>query len=258
MKNRMLALLVTVVIAIPYIAGAGDDKTATPKTTATQNTQMESSNGDAAHDVAKATEVISDFSRMKEGPPKGLVDKAAAVIVIPNLMKAAFVAGGKHGEGLLTKRDASGNWSEPVAINLSGGSFGFQAGVSSTDLVLLLMRQRDIDQILDGEFTVGGEAAVAAGPLGRDASAGTDVHFDAPIYSYSRTKGVFAGVALDGSKLYLDKSENQKIYGNTFDAHSVIAMTPKPGTPGAQLAQALNDLVGKQVSTMGSGSSGMK
>jgi len=255
MKNRMLALLVTMAVAIPYVAGAGDDKTKTPST---PSTQMESSNGDAAHEVAKSTEVINDFSRMKEGPPKGLVDKAAAVVIIPNLMKAAFIAGGKHGEGLLTKRDASGKWSQPVFINLGGGSFGFQAGVSSTDLVLLLMRQRDIDQILDGEFTLGGEATVAAGPLGRDASAGTDVHFDAPIYSYSRSKGVFAGVSIDGSKLYLDKGENKKLYGDTFDVHSVIAMTPKAGTASAQLAQALNDLIGKQDASLGTSSSGSK
>jgi len=255
MKNRLIALLLTVVIAIPCIAGAGDDKT---KTQSTTSGQTMTDNGDAAHEVAKSTEVISDFSRMKEGPPKGLLDKAAAVVVIPNLTKVAFMAGGKHGEGLLTKRDASGNWSEPVFINLSGGSFGFQAGVSSTDLVLLLMRDRDIDQVLDGEFTLGGEANVAAGPLGRDASAGTDVHFDAPIYSYSRSKGVFAGVAIDGSKLYLDKSENKKLYGDTFNAHSVIAMTPKAGTASAQLAQALNQLTGKQEATMGSSSSGMK
>lgn len=246
MKTRLLAILLTVVVAIPLIASAGDDKT---KTTETQMSSQ--GNSDAAKDVAKSTEVISDFARMKEGPPRDLVNKAAAVIVIPNLTKVAFVAGGKHGEGHLTKRDASGNWSEPVAINLSGGSFGFQAGVSSTDLVLLLMRERDIDQIVDGEFTVGGEAAVAAGPLGRDASAGTDVHFDAPIYSYSRTKGVFAGVALDGSKLYLDKSENKKLYGDTFDAHAVIKMTPKAGSPGAELAQALNSLVGNQAASMG-------
>jgi SH3 domain-containing YSC84-like protein 1 len=255
MKNRIVALLLTLVIAVPVIAGAGDDKT---KPENTQGTQMQTQNGDAAHDVAKATEVISDFARMKEGPPKDLIQKSAAVIVIPNLMKAAFVAGGKHGEGFLTKHDASGNWSEPVAINLSGGSFGFQAGVSSTDLVLLLMRERDIDQVLDGEFTLGGEANVAAGPLGRDASAGTDVHFDAPIYSYSRSKGVFAGVSIDGSKLYLDKSENKKLYGDAFSAHSVVAMTPKPNTPGAQLAQALNSLLGKTEATMGSSSSGMK
>jgi len=260
MKNRLLAILLTVVVAIPLIANAGDDKT---KTQSTQNkdtyqNQTGQVNGDAQHEVAKSTEVISDFARMKEGPPKGLLDKAAAVVVIPNLTKVAFMAGGKHGEGLLTKRDASGNWSEPVFINLSGGSFGFQAGVSSTDLVLLLMRDRDIDQIIDGEFTLGGEANVAAGPLGRDASAGTDVHFDAPIYSYSRSKGVFAGVSLDGSKLYLDKSENKKLYGDTFDPHATIAMAPKSGTPGADLAAALNNLVGKQEASMGSSQSGSK
>lgn len=253
MKNRFLAILLTVVIAIPCIAGAGDDKTKTPTTDQTMT-----QNGDATHDVAKSTEVISDFARMKEGPPKGLVEKAAAVVIIPNLTKVAFMAGGKHGDGLITKRDASGNWSEPVFINLSGGSFGFQAGVSSTDLVLLLMHERDIDQILDGEFTLGGEAAVAAGPLGRDASAGTDVHFDAPIYSYSRSKGVFAGVAIDGSKLYLDKSANKKLYGDTFDPHAVIKMATKPGSAGAQLAQALNSLIGKTEASMGSSESGSK
>lgn len=248
MKNHLLAILLTVVIAIPVIASAGDDKT---KTQSTEKQMTGQENGDAAHDIAKSTEVISDFARMKEGPPKDLVDKAAAVIVIPNLTKVAFMAGGKHGEGLLTKRDASGSWSEPVFINLSGGSFGFQVGVESTDLVLLLMHERDIDQIVDGEFTLSGEAGVAAGPLGRDASAGTDVHFDAPIYSYSRSKGVFAGVALDGSKLYLDKSANKKLYGDTFNAHAVIKMTPKAGTASAQLAQALNSLVGNQAASMG-------
>jgi lipid-binding SYLF domain-containing protein len=244
------------------IAGAEDQKTDPNQT---QNTQVqtqtastETTNGDAAHEIGKSTEVVTDFARMKEGPPKGLLDKAAAVVVIPNLTKVAFMAGGKHGEGILTKRDASGNWSEPVFINISGGSFGFQAGVSSTDLVLLLMRERDIDQVLDGEFTLGGEANVAAGPLGRDASAGTDVHFDAPIYSYSRSKGVFAGVAIDGSKLYLDKSENKKLYGDTFDAHAVIKVTPKAGTASAQLAQSLKQLTGKQEASMGTSTSGSK
>jgi lipid-binding SYLF domain-containing protein len=255
MNNRLLAILLTDAIAIPIIANAGDDKT---KTTSSDKTMTQTNNSEGAKDVAKATEVISDFATMKEGPPAGLVDKASAVVIIPNLTKVAFMAGGKHGEGFLTKRDASGNWSEPVAINLSGGSFGFQAGVSSTDLVLLLMRERDIDQVLDGEFTLGGEATVAAGPLGRDASAGTDVHFDAPIYSYSRSKGVFAGVAIDGSKLYLDKSENKKLYGDAFDAHATIGKTPAAGSPGAQLAQALNSLVGKTEASVGSGSSGLK
>ena len=263
MKNRLIALLLTLVIAVPVIAGAEDQKKTDPNQT--QNTQYqnqagttETNNGDAAHEIGKSTEVVQDFARMKEGPPKGLLDKAAAVVVIPNLMKAALVAGGKHGEGILTKRDASGNWSEPVFINISGGSVGFQVGVSSTDLVLLLMRERDIDQILDGEFTLGGEANVSAGPVGREGSAGTDVHFDAPIYSYSRSKGVFAGVSVDGSKLYLDKTENKKLYGDTFAPHAVIKMTPKAGTASAQLAQALNQLTGKQEASMGTSTSGSK
>jgi lipid-binding SYLF domain-containing protein len=259
MKNRMLIILLTLVIAIPSIASAQYDKKPAETTKADpqkQTGQSHNENSDASKKIASATEVISDFSRMKEGPPTGLVQKAAAVVVIPNLLKAGLVAGGKHGEGVLTMKDAKGNWSEPVFINLSGGSVGFQAGVSSTDLVLLLMRERDIDQILDGEFTLSGEAAVAAGPVGRDANAGTDAHFDAPIYSYSRSKGVFAGISVEGSKLYQDKSENQSFYGNGYDAHALMKKTPSPNTPAAQLAQALNALTGKtQASTMG-GTSG--
>jgi lipid-binding SYLF domain-containing protein len=162
MKNRMLALLLTLVIAVPVIAGAGDDKT---KTQNTQGTQMESQNGDAAHEIAKSTEVISDFSRMKEGPPKGLVDKAAAVVIIPNLMKAAFMAGGKHGEGILTKRDASGKWSEPVFINLSG-AVPTSAGVV-TDLVPCApapSTRFSTANSLGGEASAGGPLAATPAP----------------------------------------------------------------------------------------------
>jgi lipid-binding SYLF domain-containing protein len=120
------------------------------------------------------------------------------------------------------------------------------------------MHDTNVNQILDGEFTLGGEAQVAAGPVGREGSAGTDTHFDAPIYSYSRSKGVFAGVAIDGSKLYLDKNANASFYGATNDAHATIKKTPSAGSPGAQLAQALTDLTGKQQAGVGTGSSGSK
>ena len=219
MKNRIVALLLTLVIAVPVIAGAGDDKT---KPENTQGTQMQTQNGDAAHDVAKATEVISDFARMKEGPPKDLIQKSAAVIVIPNLMKAAFVAGGKHGEGFLTKHDASGNWSEPVAINLSGGSFGFQAGVQSADVILVFRSKRGVDSIVNGKFTLGADASVAAGPVGRSAQASTDEQLKAEIYSYSRARGLFAGVSLDGTRLGIDNKSNQSVYGQGNTARAIF------------------------------------
>lgn len=267
MKNRMLTLLLVLVIAIPSIASAQEQKTDPNKT---QNTQTQTAGydkqatpatspgekSDASKKISESTEVVQDFARMKEGPPRGLVEKAAAIVVIPKLVKASFIAGAKHGEGVLTVRDASGNWSEPVFINISGGSVGFQAGVSETDLVLLLMQERNVNEILDGEFTLGGEAQVAAGPVGREGSAGADTHFDAPIYSYSRSKGVFAGVSIDGSKMYLDKSANAGFYGTTYDAHALIKKTPAAGSPAAQLAQALSGLTGKQQAGMGTGSSG--
>jgi lipid-binding SYLF domain-containing protein len=268
MKNRMLTLLLVLAIAIPSIATAQEQKTTDPNKT--QNTQAQTStvqkeaaehhseSSESSKKISDATVVVLDFAHMKEGPPRGLVEKAAAIVVIPKLVKAGFIAGAKHGEGVLTARDASGNWSEPVFVNISGGSVGFQAGVSETDLVLLLMRDRNVDEILNGEFTLGGEAQVAAGPVGRDASAGADTHFDAAIYSYSRSKGIFAGISIDGSKLYLDKNGNASFYGATDDAHARIKMTPAAGSPGAQLAQALNELTGKQQAGMGAGTSGSK
>ena len=262
MKNRIVAVLLSLVIAAPYIANAQDPRQNDPDKSSTNSNEKQTGqtsrnhkkDGEASKKVSEATQVVTDFANMTEGPPKGLLEKAAAVIVVPNLVKAGFIAGAKHGAGVLSVRDESGNWNEPVFVNLTGGSIGFQAGVSSTDLVLLLMRERDVTKILDGEFTLGGEATVAVGPLGRQGSAETDINFDAPIYSYSRSKGAFAGISVDGSKISQDKKSNESVYGQGYDSHEIIEKAPESSSPGAEFAQALEQLTGKETSTVRTGS----
>lgn len=145
--------------------------------------------------------------------PGHLLVSSEAIAVIPNVVKAGLVLGGRHGRGLISIRSADGTWSNPSYITLRGGSVGFQAGVQETDVVLVFRTRRGVDSIVNGKFTLGADAAVAAGPVGRNAQAATDGDLKAEIYSYSRSRGLFAGVALDGSVLTIDHKSNQKIYG---------------------------------------------
>jgi lipid-binding SYLF domain-containing protein len=145
--------------------------------------------------------------------PSDLMHSAYAIAVIPDVIKAGFVIGGRHGVGLVAVKGADGTWSNPSYVSMSGGSIGFQAGVSSTDVVLVFRTQRGVDSIVHGKFTLGADASVAAGPVGRNAQAATDAQLKAEIYSYSRSRGLFAGVALDGSVLAIDNDANQAVYG---------------------------------------------
>ncbi|HEX4481827.1 MAG TPA: lipid-binding SYLF domain-containing protein [Rudaea sp.] len=145
--------------------------------------------------------------------PSDLMHSAYAIAVIPDVIKAGFVIGGRHGVGLVAVKGADGTWSNPSYVSMSGGSIGFQAGVSSTDVILVFRTQRGVDSIVHGKFTLGADASVAAGPVGRNAQAATDAQLKAEIYSYSRSRGLFAGVALDGSVLAIDNDANQAVYG---------------------------------------------
>lgn len=145
--------------------------------------------------------------------PKDLLQNAHAIAVIPDVIKAGLVVGGRHGDGLISVKTRDGTWSNPSFIALTGGSIGFQAGVSSTDVVLVFRTQRGVDSIVHGKFTLGADASVAAGPVGRNAQAATDAQLKAEIYSYSRSRGLFAGVALDGSVMAIDNDANQSVYG---------------------------------------------
>ena len=146
--------------------------------------------------------------------PHDLLQNAHAIAVIPDVIKAGLVVGGRHGNGLIAVKTRDGTWSNPSFISLTGGSIGFQAGVSSTDVILVFRTERGVDSIVHGKFTLGADASAAAGPVGRSAQASTDAQLKAEIYSYSRARGLFAGAALDGSALTIDNSANQAVYGD--------------------------------------------
>ncbi|MEP6485551.1 MAG: lipid-binding SYLF domain-containing protein [Rudaea sp.] len=146
--------------------------------------------------------------------PSDLMKSAYAIAVIPDVIKAGFVIGGRHGVGLIAVKTPDGTWSNPSFVSMSGGSIGFQAGVSSTDVILVFRTQRGVDSIVHGKFTLGADASVAAGPVGRGAQAATDAQLKAEIYSYSRSRGLFAGVSLDGSVMAIDNDANQAVYGD--------------------------------------------
>ena len=153
--------------------------------------------------------------------PRELLDSAYAVAVVPDVVKAGFIIGGRRGSGLLSVK-TNGVWSNPSFISITGGSIGFQAGVQSTDIVLVFASQRGVDSIVHGKFTLGADASVAAGPVGRSASAATDGALKAEIYSYSRARGLFAGVALDGSVISIDNKSNQRVYGRGVTPRRIL------------------------------------
>ena len=144
--------------------------------------------------------------------PKELIDKAQAIAVFPGVLKAAFIVGGREGKGVISRRTEQG-WTTPAFFNLGGGSFGAQIGADKTDYVLLIMNEKGLNGLLGDKFEVGGELGVAAGPVGREASAATDVQLNAEILTYSRTRGLFAGAALNGTSITPDNKLNQAIYG---------------------------------------------
>jgi lipid-binding SYLF domain-containing protein len=145
--------------------------------------------------------------------PDRLLERAYAIAVIPDMTKIAFFAGGRRGHGVLVVRDKDGRFSSPTFITMTGGSFGWQWGVQSTDIMLVFTTRKGVEGITGGKFTLGADASVAAGPVGRQASASTDTSFKAEVYSYSRTRGVFAGLALDGTALTIDDDANETFYG---------------------------------------------
>jgi len=167
--------------------------------------------------LVRANNAVRVLGEIMQAPdkaiPSDLLREAKAIAVIPDMIKAGFIFGGRRGEGLISVKTRDGTWSNPSFITMTGGSVGFQAGVSSTDVILVFRTQRGVDSIVNGKFTLGADASAAAGPVGRTASAATDGQLKAEIYSYSRTRGLFAGVALDGSALRIDYDANAAIYG---------------------------------------------
>jgi lipid-binding SYLF domain-containing protein len=169
--------------------------------------------------------VMQEIMGVPDNIPQEVIEKAECVIVFPSVLKAAFVVGASYGRGAMvcrTGKDFRGPWGAPAMYALEGGSVGFQIGGQATDLVLLVMNERGADSILNSKVKLGGDASVAAGPIGRDASADTDAYMRAEILSYSRTRGLFAGVSLEGSTLRPDDDATADVYGRKLTAREIV------------------------------------
>ncbi len=182
--------------------------------------------------IMTATQVLDELARMPEqNVPAWLLERAYAVAVVPDVIKVGLGIGGRRGKGVLVVRKDNGEWSNPIFVNLTGGSFGFQVGVQSTDVVLVFTSRKSIEGIVGGKVTLGADAAVAAGPVGRQSSAATDIGLTAQVYSYSRASGLFAGVALDGSAITIDHRSNEQYYGRSGVLASEIFRTDAATAP---------------------------
>lgn len=177
---------------------------------------------DAADEAAKATEALNEIMGIPEkAVPKTVFDAAECVAVFPSTIKGGFIFGAQKGDGVVSCRTPQG-WSAPVYLDMSGGSVGAQIGAQSTDYVLLFMNRSGADHLLSNKFTLGGEASVAAGPVGREAGASTDWKLNAQILSYSRSKGLFAGAVLKGVSISTDGSDMRSVYGENVSAKEVL------------------------------------
>jgi len=177
-----------------------------------------------AERAAQAATVLTEMMGMPEGGiPDELMSRAKGIAVIPHVIKGAMGFGGRYGKGLMAQRDAAtGKWMPPTYVEIGGASGGFQIGVEATDLVLVFTEEKGIKSLLDGKVTLGADATVAAGPVGRKAAAGTDIKLNSAIYSYSRSKGLFAGVSLDGAAITIDDSANKDAYGKAVTGQDIL------------------------------------
>lgn len=172
--------------------------------------------------IDKSIEVLKDFNNMKEGIPHELLQMSQGIIIIPRMINAGFVLAGKRGKGIAMIKKEDGTWSNPLFVILTGGSVGFQAGIQSVDLVLIFKHRETLENIGDGTFTLGGDISATAGPVGRNSTATTDYKFEAEVYSYSKSKGLFAGISLTGSAITVDESGNLNYYGEDVSASDIF------------------------------------
>ena len=196
----------------------------------------------AADRLTAASTVFSELMNAGDkGIPRDLVEKAECAVVVPGLKKGAFIVGGQFGKGFITCRDDKARgWSAPAAIRVEGGSVGFQIGGSETDVIMLVMNHRGAERLMGDKFTVGAEGEVAAGPVGRDTSAQTDAKLTAEMLSWSRSRGVFAGISLKGTTMRPDREENEAMYGMPLTTKEVVNGNARPTPEGRALISALN------------------
>ena len=181
----------------------------------------------AQHDelerLQNATIVFEEIMAARDNAiPRAILDKAAAVAIFPSTLKAGFIFGGHRGKGVISARNEQGEWSTPAFLALTGGSFGLQIGGQSVDLILVIMNRRGLEKLLQNEFKIGGDVSAVVGPLGRDAEASTDLTLRAEILSYSRTRGLFAGITLKGSTIRADRDANERFYDYPFGSGQLV------------------------------------
>ncbi len=192
--------------------------------------------------LKRATEVFREIMDTPDkGIPQSLLDRSHCVAVIPGMKKGAFIFGGKYGRGFVACRASGGaGWSAPAAVRIEGGSFGLQIGGAETDVILLVMNEPGAERLLASKFTLGGDASVAGGPVGREATAQTDAYMTAEILSWSRSRGLFAGVSLSGATLRQDLGTNRALYGKTLENREILKGNLTPPAAGAELVSLLN------------------
>jgi lipid-binding SYLF domain-containing protein len=186
--------------------------------------------------IQNAATVLKEILDIPDDIPQDLLDKARCIMVFPSVVKAAFIVGGSYGRGVMvcrTGKDFSGPWGAPAMMALEAGSVGFQIGGQATDFVILVMNARGAESLLHNKVKLGADASIAAGPKGREAQAATDASFRAEMLSYSRARGVFAGVSLEGSTVHPDDEANRRLYGRDVNAQQIIAESKVQAPPAA-------------------------
>jgi lipid-binding SYLF domain-containing protein len=192
--------------------------------------------------LVDAADMMTDImSAPDKGIPQDLLEKAQCIVVVPGVKKGAFIVGAKYGKGFMLCRKESGvGWSAPAAIRVEGGSFGFQIGVSDTDVVMLVMNKNGVQKLLQSKFTLGADASVAGGPVGRDSSAETDAQLHAEMLTWSRSRGAFAGLSLQGATLRPDDDWNKEMYGKVMANRDIVMGEVAPPPAASKLLALLN------------------
>jgi lipid-binding SYLF domain-containing protein len=195
----------------------------------------------AATRLKTSAEVLTEIMTAPDkGIPQELLEKSQCIVIVPGMKKGAFIVGAEYGRGFIMCRALSGfGWSAPAAVKVEGGSFGFQIGGSETDAIMLVMNKRGVEKLLTSKFTLGADASVAAGPVGRTSSADTDLKMQAEILTYSRARGVFAGIALNGATLRPDQESNDELYGGRLTNREILRGKTTSTVGGAELAADL-------------------
>ncbi len=190
----------------------------------------------------EAAAVLSEvMATPDKGIPEDMMGHARCIVIVPGLKTAAFIVGGKYGKGIMSCRNTSGvGWSSPGTVRIEGGSVGFQIGGSETDLIMLVMNARGVEKLLSSKFTLGAEGSVAAGPVGRTATAQTDAQMKAEILSWSRSQGLFAGLALTGATLRQDLEDNETLYGKKLENKQIVSGSVRAPKSAAKLITLLN------------------